>query len=129
MNNKITSLLPKIQNVINNYGIDVTIKRDIYGIEVGVNTLIQAGKTIATIKAVIDNSSSNSSGNNYHTEGITKIIQTANIYYAYDSKLPEIKEGDYFIIDNRIYRLGQPQNLLHYNLVYQSTAEVTIHEF
>ena len=129
MNNKITSLLPKIQNVINNYGIDVTIKRDIYGNEVGVNTLIKAGKTIATIKAVIDNSSSNSSGNNYHTEGITKIIQTGNIYYAYDSKLPEIKEGDYFIIDNRIYRLGQPQNLLHYNLVYQSTAEVTIHEF
>ena len=34
MNNKITSLLPKIQNVINNYGIDVTIKRDIYGNEV-----------------------------------------------------------------------------------------------
>ena len=129
MNNKITSLLPKIQNVINNYGIDVTIKRDIYGNEVGVNTLIKAGNTIATIKAVIDNSSSNISGNNYHTEGITKIIQTANIYYAYDSKLPEIKEGDYFIIDNRIYRLGQPQNLLHYNLVYQSTAEVTIHEF
>ena len=49
----------------------------------------------------------------------------ATIYYAFDENV-NLKREDYFIIDGIKYIIDVPQNLLHYNILYQVNAEVTI---
>lgn len=124
----IKSLLPKIVTIINEYGIDVTILRDVYENEVGVKTLQDKGVLVCKVKAVIDNSKSSSNVNNaYKVNGIVKPQGTATVYVAYDKSI-DIQNGDYFIIDGLRYTLSLPQDLLHYHLLYQYDAEVNINE-
>lgn len=122
------TLLPQVINAINTYGIEVTVLRNVYSNELGVKTLQQAGLEVARIKVVIDNSKYNStSSNKFRVEGIIHPQQTAMIYYAYDSKV-NLQREDYIIVDDVKYILDVPQNILHYNVLYQVLAEVTINE-
>lgn len=122
------TLLPQVINAINTYGIEVTVLRNVYSNELGVKTLQQAGLEVARIKVVIDNSKGNStSSNKFRVEGIIHPQQTATIYYAYDSKV-NLQREDYIIVDDVKYILDVPQNILHYNVLYQVLAEVTINE-
>lgn len=129
MNNRILTLLPKVKQILTQYGLEVDILRDVYENEEGIQTLQESGRYITTIKVIVDNSKAQSSMSNYYrTEGITQIGQTATIYYAYDSNEEPLQEGDYFILDGLIYRISQPQDIMHYHILYQTTAEVTIDE-
>lgn len=126
MNSNIQNLLPKIVSILNEYGVDITILRDVYENECGVKTLKQQAQPMYKVKAVIDNSkASGKPNNNYKVNGIVKPQLTATVYIAYDSKLT-IQDGDYFIIDGIRYTLSIPQDLLHYHLLYQFNAEVNI---
>lgn len=126
MNSNIQNLLPKIVSILNEYGVDITILRDVYENECGVKTLKQQAQPMYKVKAVIDNSkASGKPNNNYKVNGIVKPQLTATVYIAYDSKLT-IQDGDYFIIDGMRYTLSIPQDLLHYHLLYQFDAEVNI---
>lgn len=126
MNSNIQNLLPKIVSILNEYGVDITILRDVYENECGVKTLKQQAQPMYKVKAVIDNSkASGKPNNNYKVNGIVKPQLTATVYIAYDSKLT-IQDGDYFIIDGIRYTLSIPQDLLHYHLLYQFDAEVNI---
>lgn len=126
MNSNIQNLLPKIVSILNEYGVDITILRDVYENECGVKTLKQQAQPMYKVKAVIDNSkASGKTNNNYKVNGIVKPQLTATVYIAYDSKLT-IQDGDYFIIDGMRYTLSIPQDLLHYHLLYQFNAEVNI---
>lgn len=126
MNSNIQNLLPKIVSILNEYGVDITILRDVYENECGVKTLKQQAQPMYKVKAVIDNSkASGKPNNNYKVNGIVKPQLTATVYIAYDSKLT-IQDGDYFIIDGMRYTLSIPQDLLHYHLLYQFNAEVNI---
>lgn len=126
MNSNIQNLLPKIVSILNEYGVDITILRDVYENECGVKTLKEQAQPMYKVKAVIDNSkASNKPNNNYKVNGIVKPQLTATVYIAYDSKLT-IQDGDYFIIDGMRYTLSIPQDLLHYHLLYQLNAEVNI---
>lgn len=122
----IKTLLPKIVEVLNEYGVVITIVRDVYENEVGIRTLKEQAQPVCTVKAVIDNSKTSGKANNYYkVDGILKPQLTATVYIAYDEKL-NIQDGDYFIIDGIRYTLSIPQDLLHYNLLYQLNAEVNI---
>lgn len=124
----IKTLLPTIVNVLNEYGIDITVYRDVYENEVGVKTLKAKGVLVCKVKAVIDNSKSSSNVNNaYKVNGVVKPQGTATVYVAYDKSI-DIQNGDYFIIDGLRYTLSLPQDLLHYHLLYQYDAEVNISE-
>lgn len=126
MNSNIQNLLPKIVSILNEYGVDITILRDVYENDCGVKTLKQQAQPMYKVKAVIDNSkASGKPNNNYKVNGIVKPQLTATVYIAYDSKLT-IQDGDYFIIDGMRYTLSIPQDLLHYHLLYQFNAEVNI---
>ena len=126
MNSNIQNLLPKIVSILNEYGVDITILRDVYENECGVKTLKEQAQPVYEVKAVIDNSkASGKPNNNYKVNGIVKPQLTATVYIAYDSKLT-IQDGDYFIIDGMRYTLSIPQDLLHYHLLYQFNAEVNI---
>lgn len=129
MNNRILTLLPKVKQILTQYGLEVDILRDVYENEEGIQTLQESSRYITTIKVIVDNSKVQSSMSNYYrTEGITQISQTATIYYAYDGNEEPLQEGDYFILDGLIYRISQPQDIMHYHILYQTTAEVTINE-
>lgn len=124
----IKTLLPTIVNVLNEYGIDIIVYRDVYENEVGVKTLKHKGVLVCKVKAVIDNSKSSSNVNNaYKVNGVVKPQGTATVYIAYDKSI-DIQNGDYFIIDGLRYTLSLPQDLLHYHLLYQYDAEVNISE-
>lgn len=126
MNSNIQNLLPKIVSILNEYGVAITILRDIYENECGVKTLKEQAQPIYEVKAVIDNSkASGKTNNNYKVNGVLKPQITATVYIAYDSKLT-IEDGDYFILDGMRYTLSIPQDLLHYHLLYQLNAEVNI---
>lgn len=126
MNSNIQNLLPKIVSILNEYGVDITILRDVYENECGVKTLKEQAQPVYEVKAVIDNSkASGKPNNNYKVNGVVKPQLTATVYIAYDSKLT-IQDGDYFIIDGMRYTLSIPQDLLHYHLLYQFNAEVNI---
>ena len=125
--NKLTkALLPQVISLINEYGVEVDIFRDVYqNNEIGINELTSPSQLVATIKVVIDNSKSNNTNNNKNINGITRVQQYAIVYYAYDANV-SLNKDDYFIIDGLRYILDVPQNVLHYDLLYQADAEVTI---
>ena len=126
MNNLTAQLLPQVVKTINEYGVTVDIFRNTYTNDMfGVNRL-EATEMITSIKVVIDNSRDSQSVNNrFKVEGIIRPQNVATIYYAFDENV-NLKREDYFIIDGIKYILDVPQNLLHYNILYQVNAEVTI---
>ena len=52
-------LLPRIQNIINKYGVDLDVYRDVYTTEIGVQTYKET-QLLTKIKGVLDNSKSSS---------------------------------------------------------------------
>lgn len=125
MSNLSAVVLPQVVKAINEYGVEVTVYRDIYENVIGVRTLVEEKREVAKIKIVIDNSNTSSTNNaRYTKDGIISPQGSATLYYAFDSEVNLIKD-DYIIIDNLVYILGVPSNLLHYNILYQVTAEVT----
>ena len=125
MNKLSESLLPQVVNAINTYGVEVTVYRNVYENQVGVKTLVKSGLEVANIKVVIDNSTGTSSNSNYTKEGITVPKNTATIYYAYSEDV-NLQKDDFIVVDGVKYILSVPQNLLHYNLLYQVIAEVVL---
>lgn len=120
----IKAIHAQVKSAINTYGIDIVIKRDVYRNEVGVQTLVEKGKHIAFVKAIIDNSNKNDALKNYYkTHGVLKNSNTCTIYFTYDSTL-KLQKGDYFILDGIRYTLGIPQDVLHYHLLIQVDCEV-----
>jgi hypothetical protein len=126
MNNLTAQLLPQVIKIINEYGVTVDIFRNVYENDMfGVNRL-ETTEMITSIKVVIDNAHDSRSANNrFKTEGMVRPQNVATIYYAFDENV-NLKREDYFIIDGIKYILDVPQNVLHYNILYQVNVEVTI---
>ena len=126
MNNLTAQLLPQVVKIINEYGVTVDIFRNIYTNDMfGVNRL-ETTEMITSIKVVIDNAQDSRTANNrFKVEGMIRPQNVATIYYAFDENV-NLKREDYFIIDGIKYIIDVPQNILHYNILYQVNAEVTI---
>lgn len=126
MNNLTAQLLPQVVKIINEYGVTVDIFRNTYTNDMfGVNRL-ETTEMITSIKVVIDNAQDSRTANNrFKVEGMIRPQNVATIYYAFDENV-NLKREDYFIIDGIKYIIDVPQNLLHYNILYQVNAEVTI---
>lgn len=122
------SLYKTVAQTMNEYGIDITIYRDVYENEVGVKTLKEQGQVVGTFKAVIDNSEASNQLNRYQMSGMVTPQITATVYIPYDELAATIQYGDYFIINNLRYSLDLPQDLVHYNLLFQFNAVVNINE-
>lgn len=126
MNNLTAQLLPQVVKIINEYGVTVDIFRNIYTNDMfGVNRL-ETTEMITSIKVVIDNAQDSRTANNrFKVEGMIRPQNVATIYYAFDENV-NLKREDYFIIDGIKYIIDVPQNILHYNILYQVNVEVTI---
>lgn len=122
------SLYKTVLQTMNEYGIDIIIYRDVYENEVGVKTLKKQGQVVGVVKAVIDNSKSNSQSSRYQVSGMVTPQQSATVYIPYDRVSANIQYGDYFIISNLRYTLDVPQDLVHYNLLFQFNAIVNVNE-
>lgn len=122
------SLYKTVLQTMNEYGIDITIYRDMYENEVGVKTLKEQGQVVGTFKAVIDNSKSSNQSARYQMSGMVTPQITATVYIPYDEVSATIQYGDYFIMNNLRYILDLPQDLVHYNLLFQFNAIVNINE-
>ena len=110
-------LLPTIISAINNYGIDITIMRENYTIELGVKKYVDS-EPVYKIKGVLDNSKSSS---NTGTQQYTDFMQysiTGTLYFAYDPNI-HILPGDYIIVNGVKYILDIPVNIMEVNLLYQ----------
>lgn len=120
--------LPQVVNALNEYGIEIIFFRDVYMNEVGVKTLKEQKKPILTVRAIIENSKGGGSGNNKYTkDSLMKPTQTAIIYIAYVNNIV-LKNDDYVLIDGVRYTIDMPQDILHYHLLYQLNAEVSLNE-
>ena len=108
-------LLPKIQNAIAEYGVNLTIYRDIFESEVGVQTYKSTQK-IATIKGVLDNSKGSTIKTGQESEFMQKEI-SGTLYYPYMST-PKILPGDYVIINDIKYILDTPVDLMEVGILY-----------
>lgn len=114
-------LLPTVVSAINNYGIDITIMRDNYNIEVGVKKYVDS-ESVYKIKGVLDNSKTN---NKTGTQQYTDFMQYSvdgTLYFAYDPNI-HILPGDYIIVHGVKYILDMPVNILEVNLLYQVTVK------
>lgn len=127
MNNLTAQLLPQVVSIINEYGVLVDIYRNKYENDLyGIKNLESSNEFVCSIKVVIDNSKTSTNANNkFKVEGIIRPQNTATIYYAYDETI-QLNREDYFIIDNIKYILDIPQDILHYHILYQVNAEVSI---
>lgn len=110
------TLLPTVINAINNYGIDISIYRDFFESEVGVQTYKET-KKIAQIKGIIDNSSISKTSATTENEFKQNPI-SGTLYYSYDKDL-DIQQGDFLIVNNIKYILGIPVDVLEVGLLYQ----------
>lgn len=122
------SLYKTVVQTMNEYGIDITIYRDVYENEVGVKTLKKQGQVVGVVKAVIDNSKSSSQSSRYQMPGMVTPQIMATVYIPYDKISANIQYGDYFIMNNLRYTLDLPQDLVHYNLLFQFNAVVNVNE-
>lgn len=122
------SLYKTVVQTMNEYGIDITIYRDVYENEVGVKTLKKQGQVVGVVKAVIDNSKSSSQSSEYQVSGMVTPQIVATVYIPYDKISANIQYGDYFIMNNLRYTLDLPQDLVHYNLLFQFNATVNVNE-
>ena len=126
MNNLTAQLLPQVVKIINEYGITVDIFRNTYANDMFGVSRLETTEMITSIKVVIDNSQDSRTANNrFKVEGMIRPQNVATIYYAFDENV-NLKREDYFIIDGIKYILDVPRNILHYNILYQVNAEVTI---
>ena len=126
MNNLTAQLLPQVVKIINEYGITVDIFRNTYTNDMFGVSRLETTEMITSIKVVIDNAQDSRTANNrFKVEGMIRPQNVATIYYAFDENV-NLKREDYFIIDGIKYILDVPQNILHYNILYQVNAEVTI---
>lgn len=110
------ALLPTVINAINNYGIDISIYRDIFESEVGVQTYKET-KKIAQIKGIIDNNSISKTSATTENEFKQNPI-SGTLYYSYDKDL-DIQQGDFLIVNNIKYILDIPVDVLEVGLLYQ----------
>ena len=110
------TLLPTVINAINNYGIDISIYRDFFESEVGVQTYKET-KKIAQIKGIIDNSSISKTSATTENEFKQNPI-SGTLYYSYDKDL-DIQQGDFLIVNNIKYILDIPVDVLEVGLLYQ----------
>lgn len=110
------TLLPTVINAINNYGIDISIYRDFFESEVGVQTYKET-KKIAKIKGIIDNSSISKTSATTENEFKQNPI-SGTLYYSYDKDL-DIQQGDFLIVNNIKYILDIPVDVLEVGLLYQ----------
>lgn len=114
-------LLPTVVSAINNYGIDITIMRDNYNIEVGVKKYVDS-EPVYKIKGVLDNSkTSNKTGTQQYTDFMQYSVD-GTLYFAYDPNI-HILPGDYIIVHGVKYILDMPVNILEVNLLYQVTVK------
>lgn len=126
MNNLTAQLLPQVVKIINEYGVTVDIFRNTYTNDMFGVSRLETTEMITSIKVVIDNAQDSRTANNrFKVEGMIRPQNVATIYYAFDENV-NLKREDYFIIDGIKYILDVPQNMLHYNILYQVNAEVTI---
>ena len=126
MNNLTAQLLPQVVKIINEYGVTVDIFRNTYTNDMFGVSRLETTEMITSIKVVIDNAHDSRTANNrFKVEGMIRPQNVATIYYAFDENV-NLKREDYFIIDGIKYILDVPQNILHYNILYQVNAEVTI---
>lgn len=126
MNNLTAQLLPQVVKIINEYGVTVDIFRNTYTNDMFGVSRLETTEMITSIKVVIDNAQDSRTANNrFKTEGMIRPQNVATIYYAFDENV-NLKREDYFIIDGIKYILDVPRNILHYNILYQVNAEVTI---
>lgn len=126
MNNLTAQLLPQVVKIINEYGVTVDIFRNTYTNDMFGVSRLETTEMITSIKVVIDNiQDSRTANNRFKVEGMIRPQNVATIYYAFDENV-NLKREDYFIIDGIKYILDVPQNMLHYNILYQVNAEVTI---
>ena len=126
MNNLTAQLLPQVVKIINEYGVTVDIFRNTYTNDMFGVSRLETTEMITSIKVVIDNSQDSRTANNrFKVEGMIRPQNVATIYYAFDENV-NLKREDYFIIDGIKYIIDVPQNILHYNILYQVNAEVTI---
>lgn len=126
MNNLTAQLLPQVVKIINEYGITVDVYRNVYENDMFGVSRLETTEMITSIKVVIDNAQDSRTANNrFKVEGMIRPQNVATIYYAFDENV-NLKREDYFIIDGIKYILDVPQNILHYNILYQVNAEVTI---
>lgn len=111
-------LLPKIRNIINNYGVELEVYRDIYKTEVGVKTYKET-QLLTKIKGVLDNSKTSNTRveteNQFHQYTID-----GTLYYAYfQNSNYSIQPGDYVVINNIKYILDIPVDILEVGLLFQ----------
>lgn len=126
MNNLTAQLLPQVVKIINEYGITVDIFRNTYANDMFGVSRLEGTEMITSLKVVIDNAQDSRTANNrFKVEGMIRPQNVATIYYAFDENV-NLKREDYFIIDGIKYIFDVPQNILHYNILYQVNAEVTI---
>lgn len=112
------SLLPKIKNIINNYGVELDVYRDVYTTEVGVKTYKET-QLLTKIKGVLDNSKTSRSQAETETQFHQYNIN-GTLYYAYFQD-PDysIQPGDYVVINNIKYILDIPVDILEVGLLFQ----------
>ena len=112
------SLLPKIKNIINNYGVELDVYRDVYTTEVGVKTYKET-QLLTKIKGVLDNSKTSKSQVETETQFHQYNID-GTLYYAYFQD-PDysIQPGDYVVINNIKYILDIPVDILEVGLLFQ----------
>lgn len=111
-------LLPKIKNIINNYGVELDVYRDVYKTEVGVKTYKET-QLLTKIKGVLDNSKTS----NARVETENQFYQytiDGTLYYAYfQNSNYSIQPGDYVVINNIKYILDIPVDILEVGLLFQ----------
>lgn len=123
MSINVSLLKTQIKNVINNYGTNMNVLRDIYGKdEDGYEVLKESMKYISTIKGIIDNSSDNKGNKINDRQGVIKLDIKPSLYIPYESN-SILQENDYIEVDGVYYRVGILKDLVHYNLLYEIPLE------
>ena len=118
-----SAIKSKVEAVINEYGKDINIYRDIYEIdECGCKNKVESMVYVNTIKGVIDNSNNVANDKNNDRQGVIKLNTKASLYIPYEEQ-PELQQDDYLEIDGFYYRVGIFLDLVHYNLLYQIPVE------
>lgn len=117
-------VIKKVQSVINNYGYQVPIYRDIYEVDaMGCKVLKEEMVHVQDLQCVIDNSSSGRSKSiTNNDQGIIKGYSYATLYATYVKDFP-LQEDDFIVYDNAYYKVLEIINVVHYNLLYQVSLE------
>ena len=120
----INAIKSKVDAVINRYGTEIKVYRDIYSEdEYGCKNLDENMAYIGTIKGIIDNaSSSRLPTKTNERQGIVKLDASATLYIPYEKDIL-IQEDDYLEIDEVYYRVGIFLDIVHYNLLYEIPIE------